>query len=276
MPNIIPFNFNNTDVRVIERDGEPWFVAADVCAILEIKNTSDAIKRLDADEVTLDQIEGSHRATNLVNESGLFALVLRSDKPQARPFRKWVTSEVLPSIRQTGGYTPSAQPVPDFLDPAAAARAWLQQYETAQYYKMSMDKALVAPTAEDALEEIERLKGELAKTKDQLAETRNKLKTEKARKPRIPHSGAAHQFLVDVQGMGPELIGAFATLTTLIYVSGGARIRDDRHLGGTMHCHILTARSLTDKLIDSGKITLTPDGRLTTNHAPTFNSQRSA
>jgi len=100
----IPFTYESNAVRVIDRDGEPWFVAADVCAVLQVKNTSDAIRRLDDDEVTLDQIEGSHRQINLINESGLYSLILRSDKPEAKPFRKWVTSQVLPTIRKTGGY----------------------------------------------------------------------------------------------------------------------------------------------------------------------------
>ena len=101
---IIPFNYNSKSVRVVEINGNPWFVAVDVCAILGVRNASDAIRRLDDDEVTLDQIEGSHRKTNLISESGLYNLILRSDKLEAKPFRKWVTSEVLPSIRKTGGY----------------------------------------------------------------------------------------------------------------------------------------------------------------------------
>ncbi|MEL6584045.1 MAG: BRO family protein [Pseudomonadota bacterium] len=108
--NIVPFNFNGNAVRVVSRNGEPWFVASDVCAVLELRNPSDAVKRLDTDEVTLDQIEGSHRPTNLINESGLYALVLRSDKPQAKPLRRFVTSEVLPQIRKTGAFGVSVAP----------------------------------------------------------------------------------------------------------------------------------------------------------------------
>ncbi len=72
--------------------------------VLEIGNPSDAARRLDNDEVTLDIIEGNHRPTNLVNESGLYSLVLTSRKPEAKQFKKWVTSDVLPSIRKNGGY----------------------------------------------------------------------------------------------------------------------------------------------------------------------------
>lgn len=101
---IIPFDFEDQAVRVMMRDNEPWFVAADVCRVLEIQNATQAVQRLDEDEVTLCQTEGSHRPTNLVSESGLYALVIRSDKPAAKRFRKWITAEVLPTIRRTGRY----------------------------------------------------------------------------------------------------------------------------------------------------------------------------
>lgn len=117
------FNFGAHSVRVVVRDGEPWFVASDVCAALDYKNTSKAVAdHLDEDErMTLTsgygQSEGGlttgstgagkrggARFTVVINESGLYALVLRSRKPEARKFAKWVTSEVLPAIRKTGIY----------------------------------------------------------------------------------------------------------------------------------------------------------------------------
>ena len=100
-----PFNFGEQQVRVISDDqGQPWFVAADVCAVLEIKNPSDAIKRLDDDERARFNL-AMQGDTNIINESGLYSLILRSRKASARTFRKWVTSEVLPAIRRTGAYT---------------------------------------------------------------------------------------------------------------------------------------------------------------------------
>lgn len=120
MNSVIPFDFEGNAVRVIDRAGEPWFVAADVCRVLDIVNVTQAVGRLDDDEVTLCQIEGSHRPTNLINESGLYALIVRSDKPNARPFRKWVTAEVLPSIRRTGRYE---LPQHDGMPSAAMAAA---------------------------------------------------------------------------------------------------------------------------------------------------------
>lgn len=109
------FNFGAHTVRIVLRDGEPWFVASDVCGALLYKNTSDAVAtHLDDDErSTIANSESRNGGGSLViiNESGLYALVLRSRKPEARKFAKWVTGEVLPTIRKTGRYEqPSAQP----------------------------------------------------------------------------------------------------------------------------------------------------------------------
>ena len=107
MADITPFNFGVFPVRVISHDKQQWFAAADVCAALGIKNHRDSLMHLDEDEkgVVSSDTLGGIQNISVVNESGLYALVLRSRKPEARKFAKWVTSEVLPSIRQTGGYT---------------------------------------------------------------------------------------------------------------------------------------------------------------------------
>lgn len=87
--------------------GEPWFVAADVCRALEIKNSRDAVTRLDDDEkntvALTDGIQGNPNKT-VVNEPGLYSLVLGSRKPEAKAFKRWITHEVIPAIRKTGGY----------------------------------------------------------------------------------------------------------------------------------------------------------------------------
>ena len=101
------FNYNTHPVRTVERDGEPWFVLKDVCDVLGVANHKMTAQRLDADEVSLtDLIDsiGRRQEMTVINESGLYNVILRSDKPEAKPFRRWVTSEVLPSIRRTGGY----------------------------------------------------------------------------------------------------------------------------------------------------------------------------
>ena len=91
------------EIRTIVVNDEPMFCLSDICKALEIKNVTDVAKRLDDDERTRLSL-GRAGETNFVTESGLYAVVLRSDKPAARKFRKWVTSEVLPSIRKTGVY----------------------------------------------------------------------------------------------------------------------------------------------------------------------------
>jgi len=93
--------------RVIDRDGEPWFVLSEVCAQLEIVNASDAAGRLDDDEkdtIGITNSIGRSRRAIIINESGLYRLIFRSQKPAAKQFKKWVTSEVLPSIRKTGQF----------------------------------------------------------------------------------------------------------------------------------------------------------------------------
>nr|WP_295380202.1 BRO family protein [uncultured Pseudacidovorax sp.] len=91
----------------MEREGEPWFVAKDVCTVLTIANARSAVTGLDADEsITVAIADGKRGNPNkqLVSESGLYALVMAARKPQARAFRKWVTSVVLPAIRKDGAY----------------------------------------------------------------------------------------------------------------------------------------------------------------------------
>jgi prophage antirepressor-like protein len=97
------FDYNGSQVRTVEKDGEAWWVLSDVCVALGISNVSQAASRLDEDERSMFNI-GRQGKVNVINESGLYNVILRSDKPQAKPFRKWVTSEVLPTIRKTGQY----------------------------------------------------------------------------------------------------------------------------------------------------------------------------
>lgn len=107
MNNIQIFKYENNDVRTVEMNGEPWFVLKDVCGVLGLSNHKVTAQRLDRDEVSqtyLTDSIGRKQETTVINESGLYSVILRSDKPEAKPFRKWVTSEVLPSIRKNGGY----------------------------------------------------------------------------------------------------------------------------------------------------------------------------
>ncbi|MCI9425845.1 MAG: hypothetical protein HFF30_09830 [Flavonifractor sp.] len=100
------FSYNSSEVRTVMRDGEPWFCLKDVCAVLGISKYRDVAARLDPDErepVRVDTLGGTQEMV-FINESGLYSVILRSDKPEAKPFRKWVTSDVLPTIRKTGRY----------------------------------------------------------------------------------------------------------------------------------------------------------------------------
>lgn len=114
MDGIRILNFNNSEIRVIEENSEIWWVLADICKTLELSNASIVANRLDEDEVTKLDLGGQTGITNLINESGLYNVILRSDKPQAKPFKRWVTHEVLPSIRQTGSYNALQASVSDF------------------------------------------------------------------------------------------------------------------------------------------------------------------
>lgn len=108
------FDFNDAPVRVsIDAEGEPWFAAVDVCRILDIQNPTHAIRDLDKDEkITLANSEGNPRAgiplqLRAISESGLYQLIFKSRKPEAKAFQRWVTRQVLPSIRKTGFYAGS-------------------------------------------------------------------------------------------------------------------------------------------------------------------------
>lgn len=100
--------FKGHSIRIIQVEGEPRFVLKDLCAALELANHRNVAARLDEDEKGVHQVDtprGGPQHLITVNESGLYAVILRSDKPVAREFRKWVTNEVLPALRQTGTYT---------------------------------------------------------------------------------------------------------------------------------------------------------------------------
>ena len=101
------FSFKEQDVRVVEVNGEPWWVAKDVCDVLGLGNPSEALRALDDDERNTLRISEGIRGNpemNIISESGLYTLILRSNKAEARPFRRWVTHEVLPSLRRNGFY----------------------------------------------------------------------------------------------------------------------------------------------------------------------------
>jgi anti-repressor protein len=124
---IVPFDFEELAVRVTDRNGTPWFVLTDVCRVLGLKNPSMTARSLDCDEVTTVDTLSLNGITDpraqqirIVSESGLYSLIMTSRKPQAQRFKKWLTAEVLPTIRRMGSYNaaPAMDPMQALNDPA--------------------------------------------------------------------------------------------------------------------------------------------------------------
>lgn len=136
-------------VRVVERSGEPWFVAADVCRALGLDSTGKALTRLDDDEKGVNSIHtlGGSQMMTIINESGLYALVLGSRKPEAKAFKRWVTHEVLPAIRRTGRYQAGGvQPItPAMALEAAQLLHGCQPAALACIHKLLTDAGFILP-----------------------------------------------------------------------------------------------------------------------------------
>lgn len=156
------FDFKGASLRTLtDKAGEPWFVAKDVCDILGHSNVSMALDRLDDDERSKFNL-GRQGETNIVNEAGLYVLVLGSRKPEAHEFQRWVTHEVLPSIRKHGGYMAGQERMtPEQM--ALASMRWLQSKvdEQAKQLKAQEGKVLFANAVETARTSI--LVGDFAK-----------------------------------------------------------------------------------------------------------------
>ena len=113
------FNYNDMPIRTIEKDREIWWVLKDVCGALKISDHITVAKRLDHDEVGQTQVvdrRGQKQMTYIINEPGLYNVIIRSDKPEAKSFKRWVTHEVIPSIRKNGAYSVPAPYTPAMPD----------------------------------------------------------------------------------------------------------------------------------------------------------------
>ncbi|HCA28484.1 MAG TPA: phage antirepressor [Ruminococcaceae bacterium] len=153
---MIPFDYHGQPVPSLLIDNGPWFVAKDVCDVLEIQNPTQAVNRLDEDERAMFNIVRQGE-TNIVSESGLYSLTLGSKKPQAKPFKRWVTHEVIPAIRKTGSY--SAHPMTQIEMLAAQAQQMvelekktniaIESANSAQKQLSNAVDALAAPTPEN-------------------------------------------------------------------------------------------------------------------------------
>lgn len=152
MNELIPFSFEGAPVRVVAHDGNPWFVLVDVCRVLDMGNPSMAASRLDDDEkggVSIVDPIGRPQNTTVINESGLYSLILTSRKPAAKAFKKWVTGTVLPEIRKSGGYMVAA---PEETEAELLARAMGVLQATIERQKKELATAVkkVAELDEDS------------------------------------------------------------------------------------------------------------------------------
>lgn len=147
---IIPFDYQNHEVRSLLINDEPWFVAKDVCDILDLENPSMVVSRLDEDEVTKFNLGGLSGETNIVSESGLYSLTLGSKKPEAKPFKRWITHDVIPAIRKTGSYSAKPMTQIEMLVAQAQAMCELERKTDAVNQRLTgaLD-ALAAPTEID-------------------------------------------------------------------------------------------------------------------------------
>ena len=172
------FKFNDHPVRIVEKDGEPWWVAKDVCEILEL-HVGSSVRDLDTDEKGLHSMStpGGNQAMTVLSESGLYRLIMRSRKSQARPFQRWVTHEVLPTIRKTGGYlTPEkveeALCNPDVLIDLAqqikSLRAQRDEAIRTKYHIMAGRDATAMNTASRAVQRAKKAEAALAELKNEI------------------------------------------------------------------------------------------------------------
>lgn len=157
--------FNSTEfgqIRTVTKDNEPWFIASDICKALDISNTSKAMKRLDEDEKSNLKLGLSGGDTNCVNEYGLYNLVLASRKQGAKEFKRWITHEVIPSIRKSGGYIAGQEEMSDSeLMAKALLVAQKQIEERNKQIEIMQPKAIFADAVATSKTSI--LVGDLAK-----------------------------------------------------------------------------------------------------------------
>ncbi len=148
------FQYQGRAVRVVMKNGDPWFVAKDVCDILEIANSRDAVARLDPDEkgVVLTDTPGGTQEVQAVNEPGLYTLILGSRKPEAKAFKRWITHEVIPAIRKTGAYAGDQNKVV----PLSARQALIQSLKlTAELAEEMEEVKSITHTHSQKLMELE-------------------------------------------------------------------------------------------------------------------------
>lgn len=217
------------EIRTVVIDGEPWFVAVDVCRALEIVNSRDALTRIDEDEkgVVLTDTPGGKQEVTTVNEPGLYSLVLGSRKPEAKAFKRWITHEVVPSIRKTGAY---GLTLPQ--DYPSALRALADSYERENALQEQnaalLPKAYFADAVSNAVNLVPMAELSAYLYKNGVKIGRNKLMERLREEGFLYKDGYGHNLptqkskdlgLLDVK-QGHYLNGSESIATTTTYVTG--------------------------------------------------------
>lgn len=157
-------SFEGAPVRSLLIEGEPWWVAADVCGVLELSEPHRSLAILDEDEKGRHSMTtpGGHQDMTVINEAGLYSLILRSRKPQAKRFKRWITHEVLPSIRKTGGYGVIARDPLTEVDRTAQMLGQLMQLNAAQFAALQGETTEAKAIAVEASTKAEQTAADLA------------------------------------------------------------------------------------------------------------------
>ncbi|MBU2740049.1 BRO-N domain-containing protein [Acidithiobacillus concretivorus] len=156
------FLFQSTEVRTVDRDGQIWFVAGDIAKVLGYRDAINMTRVLDDDEADTHIMSTrsengtiQSREVTIISESGLFHALLKSRKREAKPFRRWITQEVLPEIRRTGGYTPSVSPSPA-LPGSPGSKMLLTLCQDGRYEMKPLAQGAMVATVGEIVEYLEK------------------------------------------------------------------------------------------------------------------------
>lgn len=158
MSAIAAFDFGGVEVRTVIIDDEPWFVLADICRVLGLSSPTMVASRIHEADLSQTEVSsgGQRRLVTIVNESGMYEVVIRSDKPEAAKFRRWVTSDVLPSIRKTGSYSVAEKSPMEIIADQHKAVAFLLEENT----RMTAAVHALTPRA-DAWDDLASAEGDM-------------------------------------------------------------------------------------------------------------------
>lgn len=249
------FNYDGVEVRTVAKEGQPWFVAKDVSDVLGFRMASDMVRSLDEDEKGTHTIQtpGGNQTLTVISESGLYSSILKSRKPEARQFKRWITHEVLPAIRKTGGYVANDDLFIETYLPFADDQTKLLFSATLETVRKQNE---LITTMKPKVEQHDRfLAAENAQNLDSVAKSlglgRNKLIaflravgvfTKKGRRP-LPKQQYINEKCFEVI-QAPAAVGNFTTPQTLVTAKGIERIdKALEHFGGAKR---LNAMKITE------------------------------